>query len=89
MAEQRKNDAPELDPDRPYPEGIAFDEAWRQRQRADAMEASRDAWRAACRYLYDVIGEGGSRGRPMDLIGKADYRRVVELIAEADNHDVG
>lgn len=42
MIEQRKNDAPELDPDRPYPEGIAFDEAWRQRQRADAAEAARD-----------------------------------------------
>lgn len=26
------------DPDRPYPEGIAWDEAWRQRQRADQAE---------------------------------------------------
>jgi hypothetical protein len=24
--------------DRPYPDGIAWDEAWRQRQRADALE---------------------------------------------------
>ena len=73
-----------MDNDRPYPEGVAFDEAWRQRQRADAMEASRDAWRLACRHLYAVIGEGGKRGRPMDLIGKADYRRIIELIADAD-----
>jgi hypothetical protein len=26
------------DPKRPYPEGIAWDEAWRQRQRADLLE---------------------------------------------------
>lgn len=25
---------------RPYPGGIAWDEAWRQRQRADALEAA-------------------------------------------------
>jgi hypothetical protein len=76
-----------VDTDRPYPEGIAFDEAWRQRQRADAMEASRDAWRVACRHLYAVISEGRKRGRPMDLIGKADYRRIVELIADADSRE--
>lgn len=27
------------DPLRPYPEGVSWDEAWRQRQRADAAEA--------------------------------------------------
>ena len=26
------------DPTRPYPEGIAWDEAWRQRKRADRLE---------------------------------------------------
>ena len=77
----------QMDPERPYPEGIAFDEAWRQRQRADAMEASRDSWRAACRYLYTVIGEGGKRGRPMDLIGKADYRRIIEMIGAAETQE--
>lgn len=76
-----------VDPNRPYPEGIAFDEAWRQRQRADAMEKSRDAWRTACRHIYAVIGEGGKRGRPMDLIGKVDYRRIIELIAKADSSE--
>ena len=76
-----------MDSDRPYPEGIAFDEAWRQRQRADAMEASRDAWRTACRYIYGVIAEGNKRGRPMDLIGKADYRRLVEMIAKAETQE--
>lgn len=34
-----------LDSDRPYPEGIAFDEAWRQRQRADRAERIvREIW---------------------------------------------
>jgi len=27
-----------MDTNRPYPEGVAFDEAWRQRQRADRAE---------------------------------------------------
>ena len=39
-----------MDADRPYPEGIAFDEAWRQRQRADAAEEQRDA---AIRHIAD------------------------------------
>lgn len=32
-----------MDVNRPYPEGLVWDEAWRQRQRADAAEAQRDA----------------------------------------------
>ena len=48
------------------------------------MTASRDAWREACRHLYAVIGEGGKHGRPMDLIGKTDYRLIVELICKAE-----
>jgi len=70
---------------RPYPEGIAFDEAWRQRKRADAMEKSRDSWRVACRHLYAVIGECGKRGRPLDVIGRGDYRRIVAMIATAES----
>jgi hypothetical protein len=27
-----------IDPKRPYPEGLAWDEAWRQRQRADRLQ---------------------------------------------------
>lgn len=44
----------------------------------------RDAWRAACRFLYDAVNEGGSQGRPMDMIGKAEWHRVVYLIGHAD-----
>lgn len=29
-----------MDEKRPYPEGFAWDEAWRQRQRADRLEAA-------------------------------------------------
>ena len=50
----------------------------------DALIAQRDAWRAACRFLYEVIGEGGSRGRPLDLISKGDYGRIIALIGKAE-----
>ena len=48
------------------------------------LSDERDAWRKACRFLYDVAGEGGRSGRPMDLISKRAWQRVVELIREAD-----
>lgn len=48
-------------------------------------ERQRDAWRAACRYLYEVIGEGGAKGRPMDLISKGDYGRIIAMIGKAES----
>ena len=36
---------PEPDPNRPYPSGIAWDEAWRQRQRADNLQERFDQLR--------------------------------------------
>lgn len=45
----------------------------------------RDAWRAACRYLYEAIGEGSSQGRPMDLISKGDYLRIIAMIGKAES----
>ena len=47
-------------------------------------EKQRDAWRAACRYLYEAIGEGGSKGRPLDLITTGDYGRIIVLIGKAE-----
>ena len=73
--------------ERPYPDGAAFDEAWRQRQRADAMEESRDSWRTACRHLFVVMSESGKRGKPMDLIGRADHNRIVAMIAKSEFRD--
>jgi len=35
---KRKTMTAAFDQDRPYPNGIAWDEAWRQRQRADELE---------------------------------------------------
>lgn len=43
---------------RPYPEGIGFDEAWFQRQRADAAEAALPRWISATHLLpepYTVV----------------------------------
>lgn len=51
---------------------------------AKALEQQRDAWRAACRYLYEIIGEGGRKGRPLDLISKGDWGRVISLIGKAE-----
>jgi len=48
-----------IDPNRPYPPGIAYDEAWRQRQRADAAEAQRDALQAACQAFIDADNQCG------------------------------
>ena len=73
---------------RPYPEGLAFDEAWNQRKRAEAMEASKEAWKEACRYLHAVIIEGSKRGRPIDLIGTADYKRIVQMIHKAEESEL-
>ena len=51
----------------------------------DGLAKQRDAWRAACRYLYEVIGEGGAKGRPMDLISKGDYGRIIAMIGKAES----
>lgn len=47
-------------------------------------DEQRLAWRKACRFIYDVLGEGGKRGRPMDLIDKTAWHRIIQLIAEAE-----
>lgn len=49
------------------------------------VEEQRDAWRAACRYLYEVIGEGGAKGRPLDLITKGDCGRIIAMIGKAES----
>lgn len=54
-------------------------------EKQPAVEKQRDAWRAACRYLYEVIGEWGSKGRPMDLISKGDYGRIIAMIGKAES----
>jgi hypothetical protein len=41
--------------ERPYPEGFAWDEAWRQRKRADAAEDRLDAMRVAA--TEDAVDE--------------------------------
>lgn len=49
------------------------------------LEAQRDAWRAAGRYLYEVMGEGGKRGRPLDLLSKGDWGRILTMIGKAES----
>ena len=54
-----------------------------------SVAEQRNAWRAACRYLYEVIGEGGSKGRPLDLIAKGDYGRIIAMIGKAESMEEG
>lgn len=57
------------------------------REAADEIErlrAQRDAWRKACRFFYDTVGEGSRKGRPIDAFDKSTWHRIVELIGEAD-----
>ena len=44
---------------RPYPAGIAWDEAWRQRQRADKAEAERDNLADFVRRMAESPAEMG------------------------------
>ena len=61
--------------DRPYPSGIAWDEAWRQRQRADALE------RLAKEIIYTATDVDG---KPIECLNR-DYdgarlrRRIIGL----------
>lgn len=48
-----------IDPNRPYPPGIAYDEAWRQQQRAENAEAQRDALQTACQAFIDADNQCG------------------------------
>ena len=48
------------------------------------LKEQRDAWRAACRRLYDAVNEGGSQGRPIDIIPRDDWRQIAYLIGQAD-----
>jgi len=51
----------------------------------DGLKQSADAWRKACRFIYETAGEGGKRGRPIDCWDKRTWTRIVKLIAEAED----
>lgn len=84
-----------MDLNRPYPEGIAFDEAWRQRQRADAAEAQRDAAiRHIAEWCVAIDVNGGAWDEWDDYYKDALYRAgalpeirvlLVDAIASARN----
>ena len=60
------------EPERPYPEGVAFDEAWRQRQRADKAEA-------LLREAVDGYDDFGCDERKL-LLGKLWFERAKEVL---------
>lgn len=66
------------DPNRPYPEGFAWDEAYRQRQRAEVLEAK-------IREVHQVLSSVGSWMMYKNMEGtKAveDVRREIRAIEE-------
>jgi len=68
-----------MDSNRPYPEGIAFDEAWRQRQRAEAAETARDI---AIKHIAEwcvAIDENGAGWDDWDEYYKDAMHRKNEL----------
>lgn len=46
------------DPNRPYPEGLSWDEAWRQRQKADRLEKELENTRNLLRSVYGSVMAG-------------------------------
>lgn len=60
------------------------DKVMHQATTIELLRAERDAWRKACRFFYDTVGEGGPKGRPLDCFDRQTWRRIVELIARAD-----
>jgi hypothetical protein len=77
-----------IDPKRPYPEGIAWDEAWRQRQRADTIEDGCDSLsrllRIGCKiaeqdgewWLWEKGGEG--------VVGAKTLAGMLRAVATVD-----
>lgn len=53
------------DEQRPYPDGIAWDEAYRQRKRADAAEESRDKLAEIVRRFLVHSNRVAGRGEPI------------------------
>ena len=48
------------------------------------LELEKDAWRKACRYIYETAGEGGKNGRPIDCYDNRTWTKIVKLIGAAE-----
>ncbi len=80
-----------IDPKRPYPEGIAWDEAWRQRQRADSIEDGCESLARliaiGCKiaeqdgewWLWEKGGEG--------IVGRKTLTEMLKAVATVDVAD--
>lgn len=47
-------------------------------------EARLNAWRAACRYIYELLDKDGPNGKPKDCISRADYHDIIAKIGHAE-----
>lgn len=52
----------------------------------DMLKENRlNAWRAACRYLYELINKEGPNGlKPKDCMSRSDYLGIIAAIGKAD-----
>lgn len=58
----------------------------RLEQRCAAMERQRDAWRAACKFMYDTIRQPNSGGvRPVDMLDFGDWGCFITLVGKAQS----
>jgi hypothetical protein len=51
------------------------------------LQRSRDAWKLAAKRLYAVMGEGGRRGRPMDLVAAREWKWIQAALDAAEAED--
>jgi hypothetical protein len=79
------------DDNRPYPDGVPWDEAWRQRQRAESLEAGCDSlarfMAIGCKisqqdgewWLWEMRGDGIAKGNTIAEM----LRNVVSVDVQA------
>ena len=67
--------------------GVANQRAEIERLRVK-LEMERDAWKDACEFIMETLGNGGQRGRPMDLIDRQSWREIKTRIGMAE-HGLG
>jgi hypothetical protein len=72
------------DPNRPYPEGFAWDEAYRQRQRVESLEAKlRDAHQVLSSASFWLISESVEGTKVVQDL-RTEIRAIEDLLFFAD-----
>lgn len=70
---------------KPYPRTCADCGLGPCKQDISLIIRQRDAWRAACRLLYEILGTDSGHGLPRDCINSGDWGRVIAMIGRAEH----